>query len=108
MLANGYLRDQLGWSLTPNGIEWLASVGADVEAFDHGRRPLVRQCIDWTEREPHLAGRAGAALCDQFFVHGWIARYGTTRAVRVTDEGRTALVDHFSIATPVDSTATAS
>ena len=27
------------------------------------RRPLVRTCLDWTERRPHLAGAAGAALC---------------------------------------------
>ena len=28
------------------------------------RRPLVRACVDWTERRPHVAGALGAALLD--------------------------------------------
>src|SRR3954463_12133755 len=42
-----------------------ASVFADDFGIDVGalprRRPVVRACLDWTERRPHVAGALGAA-----------------------------------------------
>jgi hypothetical protein len=61
------------------------------------RRPLVRSCLDWTERRPHLAGAVGAALCRHALDSGWVARIGTTRAVAVTADGRRALRDHLGL-----------
>ena len=55
-----------------------------------GRRPLLRDCLDWTERRPHLAGVLGAAICRQALAAGWIERIGTGRAVRVTAGGTAA------------------
>ena len=52
-----------------------------------GRRPALRECIDWTERRPHLAGEIGAAICRHAFGAGWIERIGSGRAVRVTPAG---------------------
>ncbi len=52
-----------------------------------GRRPLTRACLDWTERRPHLAGTAGAALCRHALDARWCVRIGSERAVRVTPEG---------------------
>jgi hypothetical protein len=54
------------------------------------RRPLARTCLDWTERRPHLAGAAGAALCSRLVESGWVER-GPGRTVRATAPGRTAL-----------------
>jgi hypothetical protein len=62
------------------------------------RRPLVRSCLDWTERRPHLAGVAGAALCDHAMTSRWITRIGTGRAVALTDAGRDALGAHLGLA----------
>jgi hypothetical protein len=47
-----------------------------------GRRPLLRDCLDWTERRDHLAGALPAALLDRAVDAGWVAR-GGHRAVRV-------------------------
>jgi hypothetical protein len=69
-------------------VHWLASLGVAVPS---GRRPLVRECLDWTERRPHLAGAAGAALCVRAFDLGWIVRIGSARAVRVTPAGERGL-----------------
>lgn len=55
------------------------------------RRPLVRPCIDWTERCYHVAGAMPAAVTTAFFERGWITRVGRGRAVRITDRGRDEL-----------------
>ncbi len=95
MVAHGLL----GWGekprLTSEGTAWLAEVGIALPAGS--RRPLVRSCLDWTERRPHLAGTVGAALCAHAFTEGWITRVGTTRALAVTDTGRQALHDHLGV-----------
>jgi len=88
----GMLDQAGGFALTQAGLSWLESaMWADVAALRAGRRPLVRQCIDWTERRPHLGGAAGAVICGRFFAEGWIQRISGGRAVRVTPAGADAL-----------------
>ncbi len=93
------LLDQRGGiALTSAGAAWLEEeLAIDVAALRAGRRPLVRACVDWTERRPHLAGAAGAQLCTRFCERGWIRRLGTSRAMVVTPAGRTALRDLLAI-----------
>ena len=50
------------------------------------RRPVVRGCLDWSERELHVAGALGAALTSRFFELGWIRRREGNRSVEVVDE----------------------
>lgn len=96
-------RGLLGWGpepvLTGEGAAWLAGVGITLPGSS--RRPLVRACLDWTERRPHLAGTVGAALCSHALAVGWITRIGSTRALAVTDTGRHALHDHLGLS-PAD------
>jgi len=79
-----------GVALTEAGQLWLADLGVDVDDLARQRRPLLRSCLDWTERRPHLAGAVGAAVCTRFTDEGWVER-GTGRTVRVTDSGSRAL-----------------
>jgi DNA-binding transcriptional ArsR family regulator len=65
-------------------------MGVDVAALDTGRRPLVRACVDWTERRPHVAGALGAALLGALLERGWLIRRRDGRALRVTPAGREA------------------
>lgn len=55
------------------------------------RRPLVRPCVDWTERCYHVAGALPAALTAALFERGWLTRVGHGRAVRLTGAGRVEL-----------------
>jgi len=60
------------------------------EAADAGaasRRPVVRGCLDWTERRPHLAGRLGAIMLERLLAEGWVARRAGDRSLRVTEAG---------------------
>ncbi|MDT0466276.1 ArsR/SmtB family transcription factor [Streptomyces gibsoniae] len=87
--ARGLLRQDTGFALTDAGLRWFDTAGIGLDRT--GRRPLVRSCLDWTERRPHLAGVAGAALCRHALDAGWCVRIGSERAVRVTAEGERAL-----------------
>lgn len=72
--------------------ELLALLGVDV-ADPYPRRPTVRGCLDWTQRVPHLAGALGARILTGMTAKGWIQPLASSRAVKLTDAGRGALVD---------------
>lgn len=95
MNRGGLLDTDRGLALTDDGVRWFTALGITLPAAT--RRPLVRSCLDWTERRPHLAGAAGAALCGHAFDRRWITRIGTGRAVTVTDAGRDAFRAHLGI-----------
>jgi DNA-binding transcriptional ArsR family regulator len=66
----------------------LALLGIELEPLSAQRRPLLRGCLDWSERELHVAGSLGAALTARLFELGCIARRDATRSVAVTEAGR--------------------
>jgi DNA-binding transcriptional ArsR family regulator len=80
-----------GHDITERGVQRLAGLGIDVAALRGGRRPLVRLCLDGSERRHHLAGAVGAALTTTMLERGWLARLEGTRAVRFTLRGREGL-----------------
>ncbi|WP_250038090.1 ArsR/SmtB family transcription factor [Paractinoplanes maris] len=97
MAGAGMLDVDGGFALTPYGKRFLASTtGSDLGA---GRRPLARGCLDWTERRQHLAGVAGARLCETFLARSWVTRIGSGRAVRLTPDGQVALRDLLDLDT---------
>ncbi|MFG1673520.1 ArsR/SmtB family transcription factor [Micromonospora sp. NPDC049282] len=96
LLARGVLDRTGGLALTPTGLSWLADLGVPVEPLRAARRPLVRDCLDWTERRPHLAGALGAALCARLLDLGWTVR-GTGRSLRLTPAGRDALAEALAL-----------
>jgi DNA-binding transcriptional ArsR family regulator len=87
--------------LTARGERWLQDLGIDLNSLRANRkRPLVRKCLDWTERKFHVAGMAGAALLDLFRRREWIKREAGSRIVTITGNGKTALKTHFGIVVP--------
>jgi DNA-binding transcriptional ArsR family regulator len=90
MIATGLLSDASGVSVTAAGRSWFAEL-AGPDALRSGSRPLVRACLDWTERRTHLAGALGASLYQQFVARRWVLPRPGSRAVRVTADGELAL-----------------
>lgn len=80
MLAEGLVDGGSGLSLTERGRDVLDDLGVTVER--KGRRPLLRDCLDWTERRDHLGGAVPAALLDRAVEAGWLTR-DRNRSVRV-------------------------
>jgi DNA-binding transcriptional ArsR family regulator len=97
LVAGRLLSTRNGVALTRRGAVWFAELGLDVPALDRARRPLVRGCIDVTERRPHLAGALGAALCETFLDRDWVRRPDRTRALVVTPAGERTLESLLAI-----------
>jgi DNA-binding transcriptional ArsR family regulator len=87
------------FDLTHRGEAWLGTLGIDANALRRRRRSVARACLDWTERRPHLAGSAGAALATGLFTQRSIARLPGSRAVRITPTGATWLEHELGITT---------
>jgi len=79
------------------GEALLNSWGIELASLEKSRRPMVRSCIDWTERRPHLAGALGAAIVDRFLDTGWIRRRRDDRAVAVTPIGQRRLGEELGV-----------
>ena len=92
----GYLvLDQDAGELTAAGLAFLGSLGLDLRSPVRRRRALCRPCLDWSERLPHLAGRAGASIADLAFQRDWIRRRPQGRSVEITAAGLAAFKSLF-------------
>jgi hypothetical protein len=97
LVARQILDGSSGLTLGRGGGRWFADLGVDLEDLQGSRRAFIRECVDWTERRPHLAGSLGAALCDQFMERQWVRRTDRTRRLEVTAPGQRALGDLLGI-----------
>jgi DNA-binding transcriptional ArsR family regulator len=86
MLAAGLIDDSGGLSVTPAGWAVLAELQVDVPA----RHPLLKDCLDWTERREHLSGAVPVAILTRALAAGWLVRIGH-RAIRVAPGGQAVL-----------------
>jgi DNA-binding transcriptional ArsR family regulator len=78
------------YALGPQAEARFAALGIDLVELGRQRRAVVRGCLDWSERELHVAGALGAALANRLFELGWIRRREGNRSVEVLDAGRLA------------------
>jgi DNA-binding transcriptional ArsR family regulator len=85
-------------AVTEKGHRFLRDFGLDLDSGGKSTRPLCRTCLDWSERRSHLAGRLGAALCQQFLDRGWIKRGKDSRAATITPSGIDGFRSTFGIA----------
>ena len=92
----GYLvLDQDAGELTAAGLAFLGGLGLDLRSPARRQRALSRPCLDWSERLPHLAGRAGASIADLAFQRDWIRRRPQGRSVEITAAGLAAFKNLF-------------
>ncbi|HEY7295900.1 MAG TPA: winged helix-turn-helix domain-containing protein [Dehalococcoidia bacterium] len=91
------VRGDGGVALSDCGRMALAGFGIDLAAWKPGRRPLLRPCLDWTERRHHLAGPLAAALAHRLIELRWIEPRPSSRAVRLTPAGRAGLRERFGL-----------
>jgi DNA-binding transcriptional ArsR family regulator len=93
MVARGLLSTVDGLALTTAGRSWFIDLAGPEALRPPRSRPLVRSCLDWTERKPHLAGALGAMLQRQLVSRSWVRPCRGSRAVRVTPEGELAIAE---------------
>jgi DNA-binding transcriptional ArsR family regulator len=94
MMARGFLHVKAdALTLTAAGYKKMAALGIAVEG--KSRAPLCRECLDWSERRSHLAGRLGRSILEHVYAQGWATRVEGTRAVRFTGLGGAAFRKAF-------------
>lgn len=91
LVAAGALDTSAGLTLTADGAALMERLGVDVTTLRRGRAPLLRDCLDWSERRSHLGGALGRALYARMLETGWARREEGTRVVRFTPEGERRL-----------------
>jgi hypothetical protein len=70
----------------------------DVVHLEKQRRPVLRECLDLTERRPHLAGGLGAAILDVALDRDWVRRPARGRVLHLTCRGQRELESLLGIA----------
>ncbi|HTX60665.1 MAG TPA: ArsR family transcriptional regulator, partial [Verrucomicrobiae bacterium] len=61
--------------------------GVDARVLRNGKRSFARQCLDWSERRPHVAGALGAAILHALLEREYVARLPSTRALALSAAG---------------------
>ena len=77
--------------LGPAAAETFDALGVDVEALKPGRQRLAFECLDSTERAPHLAGALGDALAAALVRRRWVGRQPDSRLISLTPSGARGL-----------------
>jgi DNA-binding transcriptional ArsR family regulator len=89
MVKKSFLKnDGISYLVTKRGWNWLKQFDIVQKDFSNIRRPLTRQCIDWSERRPHLAGQLGAVLLEKLMQRKWFRKVQFSREMIITARGR--------------------
>lgn len=96
LIARGYLVKQgETLALSSPGTTFITDLGIGLETLPPSRAPMCRDCLDWSERRSHLAGRLGRALLAHIQGVGWAKRVDGSRIVRFTHPGQRAFEAAF-------------
>ena len=85
------------FDLTEKGYHLFEDLGVDLSPGSRGRKPLVRTCLDWTERRSHLSGVLGILLLQFFLADGWVIRFPGSRALALSPTGQIQFRKVFGI-----------
>ena len=69
--------------------ETFRKLGVQIATVEPGRQRFAFECLDATERAPHLAGALGDALAAALIDRGWVVRDG--RTIELSRRGATGL-----------------
>ncbi len=83
--------------LTIDGVKGFESLGIDVQETRAARRRFAYECLDWSERQPHLAGALGAALLEVARKRKWVVEDLDSRALSITSHGQGEILKRFAI-----------
>jgi DNA-binding transcriptional ArsR family regulator len=98
MTEIGFLvKDDGDYEVTVAGAAAFEELGVDLAALRAQERPLSRACLDWSEKDHHLAGSLGAALTNELFRLGWLEGREASRVVMVTEVGQEGLWNAFGL-----------
>ena len=98
MEHRGYLRKaDKQYLVTKRGWECLMHFDIKQADYENIRRPLARQCLDWSVRRPHLAGQLGADLLKITIQIKWFSKFRFSRELVVTEKGRREMYELLGV-----------
>ncbi len=83
--------------MSEKGWELFRHFDISKDDLSNNRRPLTRQCLDWLERRPHLAGQLGAGLLNKMLERKWFKKVQFSRALITTGKGRQELYNFLGV-----------
>ena len=86
-----------GFVLGEHGAAGFGEFGIDVGQLEGRTRPLLRPCMDWSERRFHLAGSLGVAMTAALLSRKWVMTREASRVVSVSPSGVAGLRDWIGI-----------
>ena len=84
-----------GLGLSASGLAFAQDFGIAPDDLRPGKPALCRDCLDWSMRKSHLAGRLGRALLAQMETKGWLQRNPGSRAIQFSRKGQAAFDQAF-------------
>lgn len=97
--TKGYLTKSKNiYLITEKGWEWFQLFNISKDDFNNKRRPVTRQCLDWSERRPHLAGQLGAEFLNKMLERKWFKKVEFSRELVTTSKGRQELYELLGVA----------
>ncbi|MED1543477.1 winged helix-turn-helix domain-containing protein [Bacillus inaquosorum] len=98
LVEQGMLKKvDLNFEVTSEGSLFFSNFGINEEQQRNKRRAFARCCLDWSERQHHLAGALGNALLVRMLEEKWIVRMPKTRAIKITQSGKTAFEKYLKM-----------
>lgn len=84
-------------SLRAAGQDFFNARGADLTQLMQRRRPLCKNCLDWSERRHHLAGSLGQWILTDIMNQGWATKALDSRVLHFSDKGLRQLVKTYGL-----------
>ncbi len=84
-----------GLQVTDASYEYFENFGINLKSLEQKKSPLCRECLDWSERRPHLAGNLGRAILNKVVDLEWAKPIPNTRIIRFTKKGEELFKKQF-------------
>lgn len=99
LLENAFIQlEDEKFLLTQKGKDFFTEININYRKLLKGKREFAKPCLDWTEREYHLAGSLGSAFLEYLFSERLLIRSKTkNRVVILTEKGCWWIKKYFSI-----------
>ena len=99
MVLQGYLLNSKNvYLVTQKGWKFFSQFEIFESDMIKKSRPVTRQCLDWSERLPHLAGQLGALFLEKMLQNNWFKKVKFSRELVVTSKGSQSLLDSLGVA----------
>ncbi|MCR9139267.1 MAG: ArsR family transcriptional regulator [Alphaproteobacteria bacterium] len=70
-----------------HGNRFFSDIGLPIPSASPAHDPVVKLCLDWTERRHHISGPLATQLMQHAIRAGWLERRRNSRALTITERG---------------------